>query len=187
MNDFIRALCDSGVGGADGIRYTERDREVCSWLGRSLQEEKGKWEHTWRLPRPSFLQILDSVLPTWIYPSRFLVYLLLPFSKMPIVIEHHLWFGVLLGTWQIVIAHLCYCLLFTAEKKRDQRAGKMQRMLKNRSIWMQTSWFFADYTVCHTSLIWKFVFSFTFLYKARKQHYTLAAAATTIKPQIFVS
>lgn len=148
MNDFIRALCDSGVGGGGREHQVHRKgQRGGSWLGRSLQGEKGKWEHTWRLPRPSFLQILDSVLPTWIYPSRFLVYLLLPFSKMPIVIEHHLGFGVPLGTWQIVLAHLRYCLLFTAEKKRDQRAGKMQKTMKNRSIWMQTSLFSADSTV----------------------------------------
>lgn len=40
----------------------------------------------------------DSVLPTWIYPSRPLVYLPLLLPKIAIFIEHHLWFGNLLGT-----------------------------------------------------------------------------------------
>lgn len=147
---------------------TLREGKPCLRQGKSLQGEKkaevrgDKWQiflHFCSLFRFSFV--------SWIYPSRFLFYLSLFIIK--IAIEYWtssiVWHPTRHLTYWIVRANFAIVSLYSWEKEGSESNFQM---IKYSSIRIQTSSFSANIL----SLIWKFVFSFTWrvwrnLYQSR--------------------
>lgn len=94
----------------------------------------------------------DSVLPHG--------YILLDFSSIIIYHKYSYFHWISYIVWQPArpltlncYSKPCCCLSFTAEKKKAQRASKVQRMIKTRSIWIKPPYFLPTYCLLQFSTL----------------------------------